>query len=162
VLVRTPAGDELPVDSDDLRLHLERAAQRPIYLLPNYRGSFDVAPITLMSDATVAHIAAASDTPEEPLRFRMNFYVETEDRQPWSENGWVGHTLRLGDSVRVAITERDKRCAMITLAPHGGDPLTQVLTVVANENEAMAGVYAAVLTPGVVRPGDEVFIEDPA
>ena len=162
VLVRTPAGDELPIDSDDLRLHLERAAERPVYLLPNYRGSFDVAAITLMSDATVAHIAAASGTPEEPLRFRMNFYVETEDRQPWSENGWVGHTLRLGDSVRVAITERDKRCAMITLAPHGGDPLTRVLTVVANENEAMAGVYASVLTPGVVRPGDEVFIEDPA
>lgn len=158
--VRTPEGVEHPIASDELRTALESASNRKAYLLPNYRGSFDVAAITLMSTATVAHIATTSDTPEEPLRFRMNFYIDPAEPQPWGENAWVGYTLRIGNDVRVAVTERDKRCAMITLAPHGGDPLTQVLSVVAAENEAMAGVYASVLTPGTVHEGDPVVIED--
>ncbi len=160
IVVRTPEGAEHPIGSDELRDSLEAASGRKAFLLPNYRGSFDVAAITLMSTATVAHIAEASDTPEEPLRFRMNFYIEPNDRSPWGENGWVGRTLRIGDAVRVAVTERDKRCAMITLSPHGGDPLTSVLTAVANENDATAGVYGSVLAPGIVRDGDEVTIEE--
>ena len=158
--VRTPDGAEYPIASDELRAELEAAAGRELFLLPNYRGSFDVAAITMISRATVSHIAEASDTPEEPQRFRMNFTVETEDGAPWGEDAWVGCTVRIGEDVRVAITERDKRCAMITLAPHGGNPLTRVLTVVAQENDATAGVYASVLTPGAVSDGDEVAIED--
>jgi uncharacterized protein YcbX len=158
--VRTPEGADYPIASDELRAALEAASNRSVYLLPNYRGSFDVAAITLISNATVKHIADASDTPEEPQRFRMNFYVETVDGRPWGEDAWVGHTVRIGNEVRVAVTERDKRCAMITLAPHGGDPLTQVLAVVAEQNDATAGVYASVLAGGTVRDGDEVVIED--
>jgi len=158
--VRTPQGAEHPIASNDLREALEAASGRPVYLLPNYRGSFDVAAITLMSTATVAHVANASDTDPEPMRFRMNFYIETADGTPWGEDAWVGHTVRIGNDVRVAVTERDKRCAMITLAPHGGDPLTRVLTIVAEQNNATAGVYASVLTPGAVRDGDDVTLED--
>jgi hypothetical protein len=129
-------------------------------LLVNYRGSFDVAAVSLMSLATVHGIAEASGTPPEPARFRMNFYVETDDARPFAEDAWVGRVLRIGDAVRVAVTERDKRCAMVTLAPHGGAPLTPVLRAIAELNDATAGVYGAVLTPGTVRPGDEVLIED--
>lgn len=157
--VRTPEGAEYPIASDELREDLEETYGREVFLLPNYRGSFDVAAITLISSATVARIAEASETPEEPQRFRMNFTIETDDGTPWGEDAWVGRTVRIGSEVRVAVTERDKRCAMITLAPHGGDPLTKVLTVVAEENEATAGVYASVLTAGTVRDGDEVSIE---
>ncbi|MGD9935552.1 MAG: MOSC domain-containing protein [Dehalococcoidia bacterium] len=158
--VRTPAGDRFAVSSDELKAELERESGRDIYLLPNYRGSFDVAAITFMANATVDGIAQLSDTPPEPGRFRMNFYLETADRAPFQENGWVGKVLRVGESVRVAVTEKDKRCAMITLAPHGGAPVTPVLTAVARENEAYAGVYGSVLTPGTVNAGDEVFIEE--
>lgn len=157
--VRTPEGATHPIASTELRATLETASGRKAYLLPNYRGSFDVAAITLMSHATVRHIAEASGTPPEPLRFRMNFYIDAADARPWCENDWVGRTLRIGDEVRVAVTQRDRRCAMITLAPHGGDPLTRVLEVVASENEAAAGVYASVLAPGTVREGDTVVLE---
>jgi uncharacterized protein YcbX len=158
--VRTPEGAAYPIGSDELLAGLEAASGRRAYLLSNYRGSFDVAAITLMSNATVARIAESSETPAEPLRFRMNFYIDTNEVEPWGEDLWVGHTLRLGDDVRVAVTERDKRCAMVTLAPHGSDPITRVLTVIAEENAATAGVYASVLTPGAVREGDPVVLED--
>ncbi|MDA0366641.1 MAG: MOSC domain-containing protein [Chloroflexi bacterium] len=158
--VRTPRGDAYAVTSDELRDELTRESGRTTRLLANYRGSFDVAPVSLMSAATVARIAEASGTPPEPRRFRMNFYIDTDDGTPFGEDAWVGRVLRIGESVRVGVTERDKRCAMITLAPHGGAPLTPVLRAVAELNDAHAGVYGAVLTPGTVRPGDEVVIED--
>ena len=158
--VRAPNGAEHPVTSDELRHELEQASGVPLFLLPNYRGSFDVAAISLISHATVDRIAEASDTPSEPGRFRMNFIVETEDGIPFGEDAWVGHTIRIGDSVRVAVTQRDPRCAMVTIAPHGGDPLTPVLTAIAELNDAKAGIYGSVLTPGEVRAGDLVVLED--
>lgn len=160
LVVRSPRGAEYPITSDELRDELSRESGHAARLLVNYRGSFDVAPVTLMSTATVDRIAGASETPAEPRRFRMNFYVDTDDGTPFGEDAWVGHVLRIGDAVRVGVTERDKRCAMITLAPHGGAPLTPVLRAVAELNDATAGVYGAVLTPGTIRPGDEVFIDD--
>lgn len=158
--ILTPNGAELPVTSDKLRKELEQASGVPLFLLPNYRGSFDVAAISLISHATVDRIAEASDTPSEPGRFRMNFVVETQDGIPFGEDAWVGHTIRIGDSVRVAVTERDPRCAMVTIAPHGGDPMTPVLTAIAELNDAKAGIYGSVLTPGEVRDGDLVVLED--
>ena len=80
--------------------------------------------------------------------------------QPFPENQWVGGVVRLGDTVRVAVTEPDKRCVMITL-DHGtgveGSP--KILRATAELNDACAGVYGAVITPGTVREGDEVTLE---
>jgi MOSC domain-containing protein len=158
--VRTPGGGDHAVASEELRRELEEAAGMPLFLLPNYRGSFDVAAISLMSHATVDRIAEASETPGEPGRFRMNFYIETSDGEAFGEDAWVGRTVRIGESVRVAVTEQDPRCAMVTIAPHGGDPMTPVLTAIAELNDAKAGVYGSVLTPGEVREGDAVVLED--
>jgi uncharacterized protein YcbX len=158
--VATPSGDVYPIMDERLRREVEAAYAKPVTLVPNYRGNFDVAAITLISNATVRGIAEASGTPEEPLRFRMNFYIETERSEPFNEDALVGKTVRLGETVRVAITERDKRCAMVTLAPHGSTPVTPVLAAIANLNETYAGVYGSVLTPGEVREGDPVTVED--
>jgi len=158
--VRTPEGAEFDIGSDELRMELEAAAGRELFLLRHHRGSHDIAPISLMSQATVERIAEASGTPSEPLRYRMNFYIETADGTPFGEDSWVGRTVRIGDAVRVAVTDRDPRCAMVTISPHGGEPMTPVLTAIAELNEANAGVYGSVLTPGEVREGDAVVLED--
>jgi uncharacterized protein len=128
-------------------------------VLPNYRGSFDVAPVTVISHPTVERIADASATAPNPGRFRMNFYVDTESGEPFAEDAWVGRTLRIGNELRVAVTERDKRCAMITLDPQDSSSAPPVLRAVAELNDATAGVYAVVLTPGQVREGDRVVAE---
>jgi uncharacterized protein YcbX len=159
LVVATLSGDVLPIADDRLRSELEEAYGCQLSLVPNYRGNFDVAAITLISNATVDRIAEASDTPPEPLRYRMNFYVATRDGTPFGEDALVGRTVRIGEAVRVAFTERDKRCAMTTLAPHGGAPLTPVLAAIARLNDACAGIYGSVLTPGEVHEGDEVWVE---
>ena len=157
--VTTPAGKTAPADSPDLMAELEKAGGRPLQRLANYRGNFDVAPVTIMALSTVAAIATASGTGVDPLRFRMNFYVDTGEETPFPEREWVGRVLRLGDGARVAITEPDKRCVMITLDQPTSSGSPAILRAVAQLNEAAAGVYAAVLTAGEVREGDGVFIE---
>ena len=160
VEVTTPGKQVLKADSAELLEELATLAERPLNRLANYRGSFDVASVTLIARSTVNAIAQASDTPEDPLRFRMNFYVDTGSDEPFPENQWVGRVVRLGGTVRVAVTEPDKRCVMITL-DHGtgveGSP--KILRATAELNDACAGVYGAVITPGTVREGDEVTLE---
>jgi MOSC domain-containing protein len=160
VEVTTPGGAILPADSDDLLSELAGLADRPLSRLSNYRGSFDVAPVTLMAHATVKAIAEASEIDEDHLRFRMNFYIDTGDDTPFVENDWVGRVVRIGDTVRVAVTEPDKRCVMITL-DHGtgGGESPKVLRATAEMNDACAGVYGAVFTAGAVREGDAVTLE---
>jgi uncharacterized protein len=157
--VRTPGGEEWSIGSDELREHLERESGKQVFLLPNYRGSFDVAPVTLISAGTIGRIAEASGTDAEPGRFRMNFYIETESGEPFAEDAWVGRVLRIGETVRVGVTERDRRCLMITLHPQSAQSSPEVLKAAGELNEAYAGIYGAVLTPGEVREGDEIVLE---
>ncbi len=160
VSITAPSGAVRPVDSEELLAELSAGAKRELFLLSDYRGSFDVAPITLISTATVNEIGRRSGTPPEPARFRMNVYVETGG-EPFAEDAWVGKTLRLGDTVRVAVNERDGRCVMTTLDPAGaGESAPAVLRAIAEANQANAGVYGVVLTAGVVRPGDRITVED--
>jgi uncharacterized protein len=181
VTVLTPAGTSLPVDGDELRRELEAAASRPLYLLRDHRGSPDVAVLSLISLATIARIAEESgienhaehggregSQPQFPVsttipslvaRFRPNLAVETQDGEPFAELRWVGRVLRLGETVRIAITEPDDRCAMITLDPTTGEARPEVLRVVAQEHGNRAGVYATVITPGLIRAGDGVWEE---
>ncbi len=157
--VRTPGGDEWPIASDELREHIEAESGKAVFLLPHHRGNFDMAPVTLIGAPTIARIAEASGTPVEPGRFRMNFYIEPESGEPFAEDAWVGRVLRIGETVRVGVTERDKRCVMITLHPESAESSPEVLRAAAELNDATAGIYGAVLTPGEVREGDEIVLE---
>jgi uncharacterized protein YcbX len=159
VLVTNPDGDTTAVHDDALRQSLEERSGRPLFLLRDYRGSQDVAQVSLIGDASIAQIGAECGAPVEPSRFRANLYVETLSGAPFEEDTWVGSILRIGDTARVAITEQDKRCAMITLHPETGESRTEVLTAVARNHDTMAGIYGSVLTLGTIRPGDPIQVE---
>jgi uncharacterized protein YcbX len=159
VFVTTPSGATLPIDSEELRRELEEGAGRQVYLMADHRGSFDVAPVSLIALATIARIAADSETPFDPARFRANFYLETPEGAAFAEDRWVGRVLRLGDTARLAVTEADQRCLVITLDPQTGASDPKVLRAVARAHANRAGVYGAVLTSGTVRSGDPVYLE---
>ncbi len=159
VTVATPGGDRLPVNSDELRRTLEARSGRALFLLRDYRGSYDVANLSLISRQTVAQIAEESGTEENPWRFRPNLLVELEDGEPFDELEWVGQILRLGDTARVAITEVDERCVMITLDPASGNSTPSILKCVVQRHQQRAGVYATALAPGEVRVGDPILFE---
>jgi MOSC domain-containing protein len=160
VRVATAHGENWPIESDDLRKALEARSGRPLFLLRDYRGLYDVAPVSLISRQTVARIAEESGTKENSWRFRPNLLVDLQDPRPFDELQWVGKTLQIGSAARIAITEVDQRCVMITLDPASGESSPEILKCVVQKHGQSAGIYAAVLTPGEVRAGDPILIEE--
>lgn len=159
VTVTTPGGEKFPIKSDALRQALEARSGRELFLLQDYRGSYDVAPVSLISRQTIARIAEESETPADPLRFRPNLLLDLEHGAAFDELNWVGRILRVGNAARIAITQVDQRCMIITLDPASAKPSPAVLRCVAQWHKQCAGVYATVLTPGEVRVGDIVSLE---
>jgi uncharacterized protein YcbX len=160
VTVTVPSGEKWPVDSDELRRALEAHSGRTLFLLRDYRGCYDVAPVSLISRQTVTRIAEESGIKDDVWRFRPNVFVDLDGGEAFAELNWVGLTLRVGGAARIAITEVDQRCMMITLDPASGKPNPAVLRCVVQQHAQCAGVYATVLTPGEVHVGDSVALEN--
>ncbi|MFB3920429.1 MAG: MOSC N-terminal beta barrel domain-containing protein [Terriglobia bacterium] len=109
VTVTTASGEKWPVASDELRKALEARSGRALFLLRDYRGSYDVAPVSLISRQTVARIAEETGTKENAWRFRPSLLVDLTSGEAFDELKWVGRTLRIGDKARIAVTEVDER-----------------------------------------------------
>ena len=93
----------------------------------------------------------------EPRRFRPNIVVATAGSD-FVENDWIGRTVEIGDTVRLAITEPCPRCVMITL-PQGDLPKDSgILRTAAQHNGVNVGVYASVVSGGTIRRGDAVVL----
>lgn len=133
----------------------------------------DYAPLHLLTTATLARLKALYPEGQfEVARFRPNLLIDPASAEPgFVENAWVGQTLAIGDEVRVRIIDPCPRCVITTLPQEGlpGDP--GILRTAAQHNavpsetrapgtllRAVAGVYAAVLRGGMVRPGDPVRV----
>src|SRR5947199_4339116 len=121
---------------------------------------FDIAVVHLLTTATIDHLRALYPQGRfEARRFRPNIVVSTGPEQPgFAENDWIGHTVAIGDSVRLGITEPCPRCVMITL-PQGDLPKDPgILRTAAQHNAVNVGVYASVLSGGTIRRGDPVTL----
>jgi uncharacterized protein YcbX len=121
---------------------------------------FDIAVVHLLTTATIDRLRELY--PEgrfEVRRFRPNLVVWTgPDEQGFVENDWIGHTVAIGDDVRLTITGPCPRCVMITL-PQGDLPKDSgILRTAAQHNGVNVGVYASVVTGGTVRRGDPVTV----
>ena len=121
-------------------------------------------------DAAVVHLLTTSTLnclrelyPEgrfEVRRFRPNIVVETgSDEKGFVENAWIGHTVVIGDEVRLNVTGACGRCVMTTLPQADLPKDPGILRTAAQHNSAKVGVYAAVLRGGTIRRGDPVRVE---
>jgi len=119
---------------------------------------FDLATVHVLTTATLDRLRAIY--PEgrfEARRFRPNIVVAT-DGEGFVENDWIGHTISIGEGVRLQVTGACPRCVMTTL-PQGDLPKDPgILRTAAKHNEANVGVYAEVITGGMVRRGDQVTL----
>jgi hypothetical protein len=87
---------------------------------------FDIAVVHLLATATIDYLRTLYPPGRfEARRFRPNIVVSTErEARGFAENDWIGHTVAIGESARLAITEPCPRCVMITL-PQGTCPKIQ-------------------------------------
>lgn len=156
LLVTTPEGAVWPVDSDELRKDLEARSGRPVRLHSDYRGTHDVAYVSLITLNTVRAVAEAAGVPADHRRFRMSLVLDS-NLPAFAEKEWVGRELTIG-GVRLGVTEQDRRCNMITLDPETGQSSPSVLKQAGELNGAFVGVYATVLAAGDIGVGDAVAL----
>jgi hypothetical protein len=119
---------------------------------------FDCAVVHLLTTATLDRLGELYPRGRfEVRRFRPNIVVQpASGERDFIENSWVGHTVAIGDEVRLSITGPCGRCVMTTL-PQGDLPRDpDILRTAAQHNHVQVGVYAGVVRGGTIRRGDSV------
>ena len=122
---------------------------------------FDLAVVHVLTTATIDRLRELYPQGRfEVRRFRPNIVVEpASGEKNFVENAWIGHTLAIGDEVRLSITGPCPRCVMTTL-PQGDLPRDpRILRTAAQHNQVNVGVYAAVLRGGRIHRGDPVRLD---
>lgn len=159
--VRTPAGTQLELRGEELQSEIAERFGSGVELMNLKHGIFDDAAISVISLATIAGIGGEAGMSLDRRRFRANIVLETRDREPFLEDGWVGGTLVFGNSEprpAVSVTLRDVRCVMVNLDPDTATQDKRVLKTVVRLNKNYAGVYGAVVQTGTIRVGDPVSL----
>lgn len=158
LLVETPNGRSLPLDSADLLYELAEAYGRMAELVRLDEGTFDSMPISLMSLASAAAMNA------DIRRFRQNILIETGSGEPFVEENWLGQTLVFSSGARIRLQKRIKRCSVVTVDPETAVIQSNLLKIInarregreAQEGRTCLGVYASVEREGPIRVGDRV------
>lgn len=173
-----PAVDDVLSDWLGRRVHLadeEEAGERSYemtfdppnddaeyYEIPAPPGTFlDLAPVHLVTTATLAGCAAARpDLDWDVRRFRPNLVLDV-DVEPFGEQAWIGHQVAVGDVV-LAVDGPTVRCAMPLRPQPGGlakEPgIFQALSELNELAPNHLGLYCSVAEPGTVAVGDRVSL----
>ncbi len=128
---------------------------------------FDLFPISMLTTSTLARLnELRPESRIDARRFRMNVIVDAKE-EGFVENDWIGHSLELGDGVRLRMAIPDPRCVMTTLAQEDLPKDTEILRTLTQHNRIQvgdggkypcAGAYAVVEGTGTLRTGDAVVL----
>ena len=104
----------------------------------------DCRPLSMFSVQTVQQLSQELGSAIDQRRFRANVYLDLASGDGFGEQEFVGRSLRIGSKAVISVLERDPRCKMITLDPDTGQANPQILKLVAQAHEAMAGVTVSI------------------
>jgi uncharacterized protein len=114
--------------------------------------------ISLIGLGSLAALEAAVGAPRDKLRFRANIYIE--GAAPWAEFDLLGKTLAIGES-RMVVQERIDRCPATMVNPDTAEKdANPVKELREHFGHIDMGVFAEVICPGEIRPGDEITVFD--
>lgn len=149
------------VDGPFAEAFSERAG-RSLRLIHVASGVGSPGPITLISLASVARVAAALEVPTlDSRRFKMN--IEIDGVTAHEEDAWRDRDVRVGSAV-LRIGGPVPRCVLTTRDPETQERDHDTLRAILSYREPMErgepplGVYATVVTPGIIIDGDEVEV----
>ncbi|MDA7947884.1 MAG: MOSC domain-containing protein [Hyphomicrobiaceae bacterium] len=112
--------------------------------------------VHIVNLASVRELERAVGRPVDPMRFRANVYIESQ--QPWEEFGWVGQRIRIGGTV-FDVIDRTTRCAATNVDPQTADrDMAIPAALMRAYGHEDFGVYATVAERGTIRRGDTVTL----
>ena len=160
--IETPHGKTLSASDPALPglIGGDQLSASELTVIRSERAMTDCRPLSLLAIQTIDEIGRAVGVRLDKRRFRENLYVDLNSGESFGEDAFVGRRLRIGPKLTVHILERDIRCRMIGIDPDTLDENPDILRHVAKNHDGTAGVYAAVLVEGLVRPGDEIVLVD--
>jgi MOSC domain-containing protein len=160
--IETPCGKTLSASDPALPglIAGDQLKASDLTLIRSDRAITDCRPLSLLATQTIDGIGQAVGMTLDKRRFRENLYLDLHAAESFAEDAFVGRRLRIGARLTVHVLERNIRCRMIGIDPDSLDENPDILRHVARNHDNRAGVYAAVLVAGLVRPGDEVVLED--
>lgn len=131
---------------------LAALAGRKVSLLRTAKpGQYQVAPITLLSQASIAELEKHAGHAVDARRFRMTLLLT--GCEPHEEDGWQGRLVECGQAV-LRIGSGVPRCAVTNCHPETGVRDLDTLAILARYRTSVAdggipfGVYATVEKPG--------------
>lgn len=155
--VVTPEGEKLCVDDPGFTSYFAKRFDRTLELRFSERAMHDACPISLLGLDSIEKLSEEAGFVLDHRRFRANFYVRWENRNPFYEHEFVGAKLRIGEKLVVMVVKNDQRCVIINLDPATAEANPKVLEVVARNHASCFGVYGSVLREGIVHVGDPVY-----
>lgn len=158
VEVAAPEGQRFRVDDSEFKEYLEKRFGRPLQLHFSERSMIDAQPVSLFGLSTIRSLSEETGRELGVPRFRANFYVEWLDGRPFFEDTLVGRTIRIGDQVAIQAVKKDVRCVMITIDPDDASPFPALLENVVQRHDRCAGIYASVLSEGIVKRDDPIYL----
>ena len=159
----TPAGVENAVSFFSTMFDLD-TEKRPIFAYAGEHRFTDVSVVSkeMMNAVSLINLDSVRDfgmrigAEVDPLRFRANIYFE--GWPPFSELDLLDREFSIG-TVRLRVTMRTRRCAATEVNPtttRRDIPVPRL--IMQTYNHADMGVYAEVLSPGTITPGDVVAL----
>lgn len=158
--IETPDGQTFDINDPALLASLKDKSDGELQVRYSQKNAVDCRPLSLFSRQTIQQLAQETEMAIDPRRFRANFYPSWDSAGGFYENELVGRKLKIGNRLEITILARDPRCKMITIDPDTAETTPRLLKHVARKYDGFAGVYAAVLIEGTVKPGDEILLLD--
>lgn len=160
----TPSGDAVAPDDPVIADQLWPLLDGPGQIAYASAGVHDIAPIHLLTTASLAELGRrVGDEELDRRRFRANLILEIPDCEPFVESEWVGKGLSIGErGPTLQVISPTERCAVTTFDPETLERNPTVHSTIAGQRENFFGVYAAVASPGWVSVGDGVTVIDAA
>ena len=158
-IITFPDNRVMQGDEPTIHTALSETLGQPVTLAKEAAVShLDDSPIHILTTASLAWLQKAlPDSVIDEKRFRANVILELRGNTP-VEHNWIGRRIQVGNEVTLEVTKLAERCVMTSSEqkdlPH--DP--KIFRHIVQQSETMLGVYANVVTGGVVKLSDDVNI----
>jgi MOSC domain-containing protein len=145
-----PTIDGYRWDSREALRLVQEAAQEPVRLeeVPAPQA-FDILPLLVATDGAAQYLNI------DHRRLRPNIFLSGVPEL--EERAWPGRVLAIGE-VRIRMEQLRDRCVMTTYHPDTQEQDTSVLHRIIHELNGSTALDSSVITPGIIRAGDEAVI----